>query len=129
MGGWPNNSRLSLSANGVGIERIQDGQDDSVEGVALSDDEIDEAASRRPSRGVQRPDIRSHVLEPLMDAMVNNLRQTKAPVVFNDSIRGCSRNVAAKCFFDLLVLKTRDEVRIDQEQLPGGYGPITVSIA
>eukprot|EP00505_MAST-04D_sp_SCG-Rhode-Island_P000250 Stramenopile-MAST_4_protein_250 len=129
MTGWPNHSRLSLDGNGVSVMEIQNGHDDSVDVETLSEDDIDEAASRRSSNKMNRPDIRAHVLEPRMKTMISDLRLTKKPIAFNQAIFGSSRNVAAKCFFDLLVLKTRNEIRINQEQQPGGYGPITVSLA
>ena len=52
-----------------------------------------------------------------------------AVVSFNDIVKGSTRSQAAKCFFDLLVLKTRNEIRIKQEAIPEGYGPIKVMLA
>ena len=115
------------------------------------DDGIDENASRRPSNRITQ-DIRSHVLESRMSLMMENLRNnatvssssdederpdgdpfeaegSHAVVSFNDIVKGSTRSQAAKCFFDLLVLKTRNEIRIKQEAIPEGYGPIKVMLA
>ena len=115
------------------------------------DDGIDENASRRPSNRITQ-DIRSHVLESRMSLMMENLRNNAtvssssdederpdgdpfeaegrhAVVSFNDIVKGSTRSQAAKCFFDLLVLKTRNEIRIKQEAIPEGYGPIKVMLA
>ena len=54
-------------------------------------------------------------------------KASKKPVVFHEVVQSCSRNLAAKCFFDLLVLKSRNEVQIQQAQSPDGYGPITIN--
>ena len=116
------------------------------------DDAIDENASRRPSSRVKQ-DIRSHVLEPKMVLMMDNLKNNATVlssdsdeedksdqldpfadknsdnvVNFNDIVKGSTKSQAAKCFFDLLVLKTRNEIKIKQEDRPEGYGPIKVAL-
>ena len=38
-----------------------------------------------------------------------------AVVSFNDIVKGSTRSQAAKCFFDLLVLKTRNEIESNRK--------------
>ncbi len=124
-------SRFSLlSGNGGNLDGSYPSfnLDDGVE--RLSDEDIvDEAASRTPARRTPRKDMGTHVLNPLMENMMKTIKEkaSKKPVVFHEVVQSCSRNLAAKCFFDLLVLKSRNEVQIQQAQSPDGYGPITIN--
>lgn len=100
-----------------GVERLSD------------EDVVDEAASRTPVRRAPQKDMAAHVLNPLMENMMKTIKEksSKKTIIFNEVVGNCSRNLAAKCFFDLLVLKSRNEIQIQQAESRDGYGPITVN--
>jgi hypothetical protein len=164
VGGFDDENSNRLSLGNDNISNIG-GMDQSFDNTGFNlnnrsnsdlfgedDDAIDENASRRPSSRVVQ-DIRSHILEPKMALMMENLKNNANIVSsssdeddaenvdpfdnekddnvinFNDIVKGSTKIQAAKCFFDLLVLKTRNEIKIKQVDRPEGYGPIKVALA
>ena len=91
------------------------------------DDEDDDAASQEGEAGKGGAD--STKLLPRTKAMQTLLRRElkdKEEICFQDLAEGESRHGVAGCFFELLVLKTKGLIELNQDE---AYGSIVVTSA